>query len=39
VSEAQVPGLTPVTSGRYEDSIVQDLLPAIEINVLDRRVR
>ena len=39
VSEAQVPGLAPVTSGRYEDSIVQDLIPAIEITVLERRVR
>jgi enterochelin esterase-like enzyme len=39
VSEAQVPGLSGVTSGRYEDSILQDLLPAIEITVLDRRVR
>jgi enterochelin esterase-like enzyme len=34
VSEAQVPGLTTVTSGRYEDSIVNDLIPAIEIDVL-----
>ncbi len=39
VSEAQVPGLAGVTSGRYEDSILQDLLPAIEITVLERRVR
>ena len=39
VSEAQVPGLSGVTSGRYEDSILQDLMPAIEITVLDRRVR
>jgi hypothetical protein len=39
VSEAQVPALSGVTSGRYEDSIVQDLMPAIEITVLDRRVR
>jgi hypothetical protein len=39
VSEAQVPGLAGVTSGRYEDSIVQDLLPAIEVTVLERRVR
>lgn len=39
VSEDQVPGLSGVTSGRYEDSIVQDLLPAIEITALDRRVR
>ena len=39
VSEAQVPGLSGVTSGRYEDSILEDLMPAIEITVLDRRVR
>ena len=39
VSEAQVPGLSGVTSGRYEDSILQDLMPAIEITVLERRVR
>ena len=39
VSEAQVPGLAGVTSGRYEDSIVEDLMPALEIEVLDRRVR
>ena len=39
VSEAQVPGLAGVTSGRYEDSIVHDLMPAIEITVLERRVR
>lgn len=39
VSEAQVPGLSGVTSGRYEDSILEDLLPAIEITVLERRVR
>jgi hypothetical protein len=34
-----VPGLTPVTSGRYEDSIIQDLIPFIEGNVLPGRVR
>lgn len=39
VSEAQVPGLAGVTSGRYEDSILKDLIPAIEITVLERRVR
>jgi hypothetical protein len=39
VPESQVPGLTPVTSGRYEDSIIQDLIPYIEGNVLPGRVR
>jgi hypothetical protein len=34
-----VPGLLSVTSGRYEDSIVNDLIPAIEITVLENRVR
>jgi hypothetical protein len=39
VSEAQVPGLLTVTSGRYEDSILNDLMPAIEATVLEGRVR
>ena len=39
VSESQVPGIAVVTSGRYEDSIVNDLMPAIEITVLEGRVR
>jgi hypothetical protein len=39
VSEAQVPDLIPVTSGRYEDSILQDLIPAVETTVLEGRVR
>jgi hypothetical protein len=39
VSESQVPGLSGITSGRYEDSILEDLIPAIEITVLGRRVR
>lgn len=39
VSESQVPGLSPVTSGRYEDSLLQDLMPAIEGGLLAGRVR
>lgn len=39
VGESQVPGLAPVTSGRYEDSIMEDLIPVIEREILDRRVR
>jgi len=39
VPEAQVPELTPVTSGRYEDSILQDLIPAIEKDILKQRVK
>jgi hypothetical protein len=39
VSESQVPGLAPVTSGRYEDSIIDDLIPAIEQDLLAGRVR
>jgi enterochelin esterase-like enzyme len=39
VPEDQVPALTPVTSGRYEDSIIEDLIPAIENDILKQRVR
>ena len=39
VSEAQAPGVPAVTSGRYEDSILQDLIPVIERDVCDGRVR
>jgi hypothetical protein len=39
VAESQVPEIEQVTSGRYEDSIVQDLIPAVENDILDRRVR
>ena len=41
VSESQVPDLTEaeITSGRYEDSIVEDLIPAIEQGILGNRVR
>ena len=38
VAEVQVPGITP-TSGRYEDSILQDLIPAIEHTILHDRIR
>ena len=38
VAESQVPGITP-TAGRYEDSIMQDLIPAIEHRILKDRVR
>ena len=39
VPESQVPDVPLVTSGRYEDSIMSDLIPAIENHVLDGRVR
>jgi hypothetical protein len=39
VSESQVPDLMDPTSGRYEDSIVQDLIPTIENTILKGRVR
>jgi hypothetical protein len=39
VSEAQAPGVPEVTSGRYEDSILQDLIPVIERDVCEGRVR
>jgi hypothetical protein len=39
VPESQVPEAENVTSGRYEDSILQDLIPAVENEVLERRVR
>jgi hypothetical protein len=34
-----VPDLINPTSGRYEDSIIQDLIPAIENTILQGRVR
>ena len=37
--ESQVPDLINPTSGRYEDSIIQDLIPAIENTILKGRVR
>jgi enterochelin esterase-like enzyme len=39
VPESQAPAVSQVTSGRYEDSILQDLIPAIENQILDGRVR
>jgi len=39
VPESQVPDVAQPTSGRYEDSILQDLIPAIENAILDRRIR
>ena len=39
VPEEQVPDVIGPTSGRYEDSILQDLIPAIERDVLRGRVR
>lgn len=39
VPESQVPDLINPTSGRYEDSIVQDLIPTIENTILKGRVR
>ena len=39
VPESQVPDLLNPTSGRYEDSIIQDLIPAIENTILQGRVR
>lgn len=39
VPERQVPGIEQVTSGRYEDSTITDLIPVIEDQLLERRVR
>ena len=39
VPESQAPGVPLNTSGRYEDSILQDLIPAIESQILNNRVR
>lgn len=39
IPHEQVPELMAPTSGRYEDSIIRDLIPAIEDRVLRRRVR
>ena len=39
VPESQVPDLINPTSGRYEDSIIQDLIPTIENSILKGRVR
>ncbi len=39
VPESQVPDLQNPTSGRYEDEILQTLIPAVENDILDGRVR
>jgi len=39
VPESEAPGVAHITSGRYEDSMLQDLIPAIENHILDGRVR
>lgn len=39
VPESQVPDLINPTSGRYEDSIIQDPMPVIENTILQGRVR
>ncbi|MBI4515521.1 MAG: hypothetical protein HY699_06875 [Deltaproteobacteria bacterium] len=39
VPESQVPDLINPTSGRHEDSIIQDLIPTIENTILQGRVR
>ena len=39
VPESQVPEIEQVTSGRYEDSTIDDLIPVIEDRLLERRVR
>ncbi len=39
VPESQVPEASEVTSGRYEDSTINDLIPVIEDQLLERRVK
>ena len=39
IPESQVPDLVNPTSGRYEDAIIHDLIPAIENSILQGRVR
>jgi len=39
VPESQVPEVAEVTSGRYEDSTIDDLIPVIEDQLLERRVK
>jgi hypothetical protein len=39
VPEAQVPGFPDPTTGRYEDSLLEDLIPEIENTLLGGRVR
>lgn len=39
VPESQVPELDLVTSGRYEDSLINDIMPVVELDILKGRVR
>jgi enterochelin esterase-like enzyme len=39
VPESQAPNIQTPTSGRYEDSVLDDLIPQIEDRILERRVR
>ncbi|HYC21295.1 MAG TPA: alpha/beta hydrolase-fold protein [Candidatus Bathyarchaeia archaeon] len=39
VPEDQVPDVIGPTSGRYEDSLVQDLIPVVENDIADGRIR
>jgi len=39
IPETQVPGIEAPTSGRYQASILEDLIPAIEAGLLQGRVR
>ena len=39
VPEEQVPNLDPVTSGRYEDSTIDDLIPVVENDILQGRIK
>lgn len=39
VPESQAPEVDEVTSGRYEDSTIVDLIPVIEDQLLERRVK
>ncbi len=39
IPESQVPGIEAPTSGRYQSSILDDLIPAIESGILGGRVR
>lgn len=39
VPDVQVPGLTTITTGRHESSFLNDLLPRIEDEILQARIR
>jgi hypothetical protein len=39
IPETQVPDVIGPTSGRYEDSILQDLIPVIENDLAQGRIR